>query len=310
MMAHVDRILYGHRPITADVFITNYCNNNCPYCTYHRWELDAGAGYMRYGEFVKYASRMKQLGVEGIILTGGGEPTINPDFPKIAGWMTTNGIKWGMNSNFNELHYCSPEYLKVSLDGYDEDSYERCRGVRKYKKTVENIRTYGEWKREHSPNTSLGIQMVAQDPDSVFRFYEANKDLPVDYIVYRPVESTAGKYYLNIDSRKIDEIRNAICDVAENDCRVTMNFKWDMLSEHEASCTANWAQLSVNEHGEVMYCCHKPYEIVGHIMDPDILEKKKKATTDMSMCDIPCRMTASNMFVRQVEEKRKDSCFI
>ena len=24
------------RPITADVFLTNYCNNRCPYCTYRR----------------------------------------------------------------------------------------------------------------------------------------------------------------------------------------------------------------------------------------------------------------------------------
>ena len=40
MFAHVERALNDRRPITADIFLTNYCNNKCPYCTYRRWELE------------------------------------------------------------------------------------------------------------------------------------------------------------------------------------------------------------------------------------------------------------------------------
>ena len=43
MLSHIDRIAGEKKPITADIFLTNYCNNRCPYCTYGRWELDAGA---------------------------------------------------------------------------------------------------------------------------------------------------------------------------------------------------------------------------------------------------------------------------
>lgn len=43
MFAHVERALNDRRPITADIFLTNYCNNKCPYCTYRRWELETGA---------------------------------------------------------------------------------------------------------------------------------------------------------------------------------------------------------------------------------------------------------------------------
>ena len=73
MFAHVERALNDRRPITADIFLTNYCNNKCPYCTYRRWELETGAYSMRYEEFVEYAERLLELGVEGFILTGGGE---------------------------------------------------------------------------------------------------------------------------------------------------------------------------------------------------------------------------------------------
>ena len=39
MLAHLDRIVGEHKPITADIFLNNFCNNRCPYCTYGRWEL-------------------------------------------------------------------------------------------------------------------------------------------------------------------------------------------------------------------------------------------------------------------------------
>ena len=84
MLSHIDRIVGEKKPITADIFLTNYCNNRCPYCTYGRWELDTGARAMRYEDFITYAKRLAAMGVQGFILTGGGEPTINPDFEKIA----------------------------------------------------------------------------------------------------------------------------------------------------------------------------------------------------------------------------------
>lgn len=100
-------------------------------------------------------------------------------------------------------------------------------------------------------------------------------------------------------------------ELAANDSRVVLNFKWELLDRQEDSCTASWAQIALNERGEVMYCCHKPYQIIGHILDPDILEKKSRAATDMAGCDIPCRMTGPNMYVHEMLlAGRKDACFI
>lgn len=311
MFSHIDRVAGEHRPITADIFLTNYCNNRCPYCTYARWELDGGARAMTADEYIQYASRLLELGVLGFILTGGGEPTLCPDFKKITDWMEDNGIHYGINTNFNRLMYFSPDYLKVSLDGYDEDSYQRARGVRAYSKVIENIKAYAEWRRTYSPKTSIGIQWMATDVEGVHRFYEANRGLDVDYISFRPLESTGGSYYKDENRAfQTGKITAAIKALAEQDERVTLNFKWNMLGQQEDSCTAQWAQIALNERGEVMYCCHKPYQIVGHVMDDDILEKKARAQTDMRMCDIPCRMTAPNMFVAQAMKQRKDPYFI
>ena len=311
MFAHVERALNDRSPITADIFLTNYCNNKCPYCTYRRWELEAGAYSMRYEEFVEYAKRLLELGVRGFILTGGGEPTLCRDFKKITDWLEAHGIHYGINTNFNEVQYIRPDYLKVSLDGWDEDSYEKSRGVRAYEKVRNNIQAYADWKRKESPETTLGIQRVVNWPNDVYEFYAANCDLDVDYMVFRPIESTGGLAYLDeYSGSHIKEIIYTVEELAKKDSRVKLNFKWNLIGEQESTCTAQWAQIAVNEHGHVMYCCHKPYEIIGHVMDRNILEVKARARTDMSRCDIPCRMTAPNKFMAQMEKKRKDSYFI
>lgn len=309
MMSHIDRIMGEHKPITADIFLTNHCNNSCPYCTYKRWDLKTGTKAMTYQEFVEYATIMDNLGVKGYILTGGGEPMLAPEFDRIAGWLTETGKRWGINTNFNRFSYIKPDYLKVSLDGWDEESYQAARGVRMYKKVRENITRYVEWKKEHSPKTAVGIQMVAESVEAVEQFYEGNQDLDIDYMVFRPVESTGGGYYRN-KKKELSGILNLIGDLTRFDHRVVRNFKWDLLEVQGRSCEAQWAQIAVNEYGEVMYCCHKPYQIVGHITDPDIMNRKEWADTNMRQCDIPCRMTAPNMFVSELLRDREDDCFI
>lgn len=303
ILFHAERILGNHKPITADIFLTNYCNNKCPYCTYKRWELDKNANYMSFNDFVLYAERLINFGVLGLILTGGGEPTLNPDFDRITKWLEDNNVHYGINTNFNVYKSFHPDYLKVSLDGYDEESYERCRGVRKYKEVRNNIIKYCKDKK----NTNVGIQFVVSSASEMIKFYEANKDLNVDYISLRPIESTGGKYYKDKD---INDIIKALDNLVKKDNRVVKNFKWNMLKEKQNSCVANWAQIALNEKGEVIYCCHKPYEIIGHILDEDILEKKEKALTNMAKCDIPCRMTAPNKCVKNFLKNRLEANFL
>ena len=309
ILVHLDRVYGDQRPITADVFLNNYCNNDCGFCTYKRWEFSEDARYMRFEDFARYATRLKELGVLGIILTGGGEPTISKDFERITYWLNEHDIPYGINTNWNRYVYCKPRYLKVSLDGWGEDSYEKSRGVRAYNQVRENILRYAA---EKPLTTNLGIQLLASNADDVFGFWEGNHDLPVDYIVMRPVESTNGSYYKQnlTGNQNPHRIIEAIKKVAEVDDRVILNFKWGMLDKTFEHCVGQWSQIALNEIGEVMYCCHKPYQIVGHIMDDDILWKKRTALTDMSMCDVPCRLTSVNANLEMLSHKAKDFEFI
>lgn len=310
LLQYPERIAGDFRPITADIFLTNYCNNKCSWCTYNRWELDPASIGMKFEDFKRYVDRLISMGVQGVILTGGGEPTINKDFDLITDYLEALGIHYGINTNLNRLRLFKPDYLKVSLDGYDEDSYELVRNVRAYSKAIDNIQAYLEWKKANSLKTNVGIQMVVTDPDDILRFYQANSWLDVDYIVYRPVESTNGCYYTEKNAADVVRAVRAIKELGKKDNRVILNYKWEHLNTWFENCSAHWAQIAIDEKGNVIYCCHKPYEIVGHIMDDDILEKYAAAHTDMSMCDVPCRLTAPNLVFDEVTKPVSNAQFI
>lgn len=288
-------------PITADVFITNYCNLQCPVCTYGRWDLDTKKTHMEIEDFKKNARRLIELGVKGIILTGGGEPTIHPQFEDIAKWLESNNIHYGINTNGSVFRRCKPDYIKISLDGYDRGSYKELKGTDKYDEVIENIRKYCDWKKHNATKTTIGIQKIVSDESEIIKFYEEHKSLDFDYMVFRPIESIEGLYYTG----KSEEINRCIKTIESiDDERVVANYKWEKTNKTFVKCSSNWAQIAVDENGKVIYCCHKPYEIVGDLHDEDILEKKRRYKTNMSMCDVPCRLTAPNEAIEIMKNEK------
>lgn len=293
ILAHLGN---GGKPVTADIYLTDYCNNACPYCNYTRTQKRHG-DVMKTEDFKRYVERLLSLGVEGVILTGGGEPTVSPYFDEITAFLEQSDIPYGVNTNFNIYHDCHPVFLKVSLDGYSKQSYLRRRGVDAYEKTIENIERFAKGKQK----TKLGLQMLALDPVDIIPFYEAHKDIDFDYMVFRPIESNRGFYYDNAKHESdAERIRELVTELRNSDQRVTLNYKFDLIRDSCDSCPAHWAQLCINPKGEVLYCCHKPTEIVGHIMDDNILEKHNFGKFRPETCDIPCRLSGPNKALREL----------
>ena len=309
MIYNLDNIV-SRKPITADIFLNSACNNKCPYCTYARYK-QRSSSYMTFESFKDNITILLANGVKGVILTGGGEPTISPDFDKITDYLEQNSIPYGINTNFNLFKAIKPNYLKISLDGYDRESYQKARGVDKYDTVIENINRYILFKQANKLKTSIGLQTVATKIEDVVRFYEAHKGLNVDYFNIRPMESTCGEYYQDEGHNfRRTGILEYLQSIHEKDSRVCINYKWHEVKTQFDKCYANFYQIAINENSEVMYCCHKPYEIIGRLDDKDIWEKRERFQTNMQMCDVPCRLTAPNNFIQSLQDVPSDAAFI
>lgn len=285
LSGYVERILGDNRPITADIFLTDYCNAKCGYCRYNH---ETGK-YIKFNDFVTYAKRLLELGVNGIILTGGGEPTINPDFGNIVNWLNKNKIPYGINTNLIKYIECKPVFLKVSIDSGSSIRYKAIRGVNKLNNVLENIGRFIEYKKTNSIDTKIGVQCVAINKDDLLSFYESIKNFDVDYIYVRPLEQVGAGIITDID---VKQWLNGI-----NDNRLNISFKFGLKDYHPSSCFANWSVITVNCDGNVPYCCHFPNDIVGNIMDDDILAKKARHIVDMRKCETPCRLSGANYYL-------------
>lgn len=309
MIYNLDNIV-SRKPITADIFLNSACNNKCPYCTYARYK-QRSSSYMTFESFKDNITILLANGVKGVILTGGGEPTISPDFDKITDYLEQNSIPYGINTNFNLFKAIKPNYLKISLDGYDRESYQKARGVDKYDTVIENINRYILFKQANKLKTSIGLQTVATNVEDVQKFYEAHKGLHVDYFNIRPMESTCGEYYQDEGHNfRRTGILEYLQSIHEKDSRVCINYKWHEVKTQFDKCYANFSQIAINENSEVMYCCNKPYEIIGRLDDKDIWEKRERFQTNMQMCDVPCRLTAPNNFIQSLQDVPSDAAFI
>ena len=283
IQAFEDRIAGKKAPITADIFLTEYCNNRCGYC---RCAHDSGR-YMSFDMFVKVAERLQELGVRGMILTGGGEPTINPDFDAITEWLERMGIDYGINTNFNVYRECNPAFLKVSVDAGTREGYKAVRGVDKLEVVTENIGRFVDFKKRMGNTTRVGVQCVAMEIEAVRDFYKWARGLDVDYIQFRPLE-TRGEH---VDYGRIREF---IREARKMDARVYESYKFDLIEWRPKACYAHWAAICVNVDGGVVYCCHRPKDVIGGIFDADIVEKCINFKPDMSECEVPCRLSGAN----------------
>lgn len=303
ILFNMDRYFGDKQPVTAEFMLTNYCNNKCGYCRYNH---EAGQ-YMNFETFKKAIDKLVKMGVEAVVITGGGEPTVSPDFDKITQYLEAENIPYGINTNLNLYKEIKPTYLKVSLDATNHDEYKSIRGVDAYERVIKNINRYAEFKAMKSPKTTLGIQIVCADPRQGIGFYEAYKHLPVDYIQVRPIESVGGNFY------DLEAVRPALAEyeeIAKHDSKLLISPKWYDLNTRFKKCHAGWSVITVKWDGNVSYCCHKPDEIVGSIFDEDIQQKKINFKSDMCKCDIPCRLTGANKFLEMIENGSEHQNFI
>lgn len=278
LLYYQERFERAKQPITAEMIMTNYCNYDCDYCRYKH-----GSGYFEVTDFMAASMKLRELGVKGFILTGGGEPLLNPDFINITSCLDLNGIPYGLNTNLTRLVNCRPVWLKVSIHE-NEDS----------ENVIANIETFRSWNRL----TTLGIQHVVETPGGLLKFYRKYKELDVDYIVFRPIEAPHKVY----TPEEAQLIIASLEMLREADRRVVINYKWYMLRERFDVCRANWTVVTVDYRGDVWYCCHKPFEVVGNLFnEDDVMALKKSWRSDMSKCDVPCRMTANNLIMESYE---------
>ena len=182
-------------PLHIRIKPTNVCNHNCWYCAYKVDHLQLGQDmverdFIPEEKMMEIINDCKDMDVKAITFSGGGEPFTYRYFlqtikkiidSKIAFASLTNGSK--LNGEIAQLFALNATWLRVSIDGYDDESYAKARDVKtcEFSKIIQNMKDFANIKDR---SCNLGVSFIIDNTNytKIYEFSKLMKSIGVDSI--------------------------------------------------------------------------------------------------------------------------------
>ncbi len=157
-------------PVHVRLKPTNICNHNCYYCAYKSDNLQLGKDmdqrdFIPRDKIIEIIDDFIDMGVKAVTFSGGGEPLTYPYIVDALKRLIAGGIKFACLTNGSKLEGEAAElfaahatWVRVSMDGYDGESYAKYRNVsdREFGKVIANIKNFIALKGP----ASLGVSFI------------------------------------------------------------------------------------------------------------------------------------------------------
>lgn len=265
IFAHSEYNSDEYSPITAEIHLTNKCNNACYYCgqkdNHNSSELENLSDAFEL---------CKKLCVKGIYFSGGGEPTLYSDYDIFTYIQQYKSLDYGLITNAvvlsdQWLHALVHNFtcVRVSIDASDAETYKKIRGTDNFNKVVENIKHLIDIKKKNKSNITIGLQIVVNEYNYTKLFaicYDLQEMFSdIDYISVRPIESNI-KESPYTDEQLI-EIEYDLKDLDQEFFKVKIHDKWNQFFTGKkefgfTSCYASQYMMTITADGNIYPCCH------------------------------------------------------
>ncbi len=237
----IDSLPFENKAISAPLHIrikpTNVCNHNCSYCAYRTDNLQLGRD-MIVKDFIPKEKMMEiiddlaSMGVKAVTFSGGGEPLCYPYLLDTVKKLAKTGIKFATLTNGSlltgelaEVFASNAIWVRISIDGWDDESYSSYRHVPKgeFTKVVKNIENF----KKNKGACYLGVSIIVDKKNSshIYEFIRMLKAIGVDSVKVCPcIVSNSGQenneYHKTIFNLVKEQISKAVRDFAESNFEI------------------------------------------------------------------------------------------
>lgn len=175
-------------PISVELSLTNACNLACVYCSDYDLRSQQGMTAQLSKEILfALFDDLAAGGTEGVVLEGGGEPTIYPDFTDIVKYAKNVGLAVGLITNgtqrLEESVLRELEWIRVSLDATTKEEYVTLKGVDCFEQIFVNLSYYAKC----CQTVGVGFVVTSNNVSQVENLVLRLRELQVSYIQFRPV---------------------------------------------------------------------------------------------------------------------------
>lgn len=211
-------------PVHVRIKPTNVCNHNCSYCAYKNPSLQLGQDmvmrdHIPKDKMIEIINDLKDMKVEAVTFSGGGEPLCYPFIKETLEKLFKAKIKVGMLTNGSllkgevaKLLSKKATWVRVSMDGWDNESYKRFRGVPDYNNIINNLKRF----KDNGGTCVLGVSLIIgrDNASSIYHMISNLHSIGVNNIKVSPVivsndAETTNKYHESLRETVKEQINFA-----------------------------------------------------------------------------------------------------
>lgn len=312
-------------PVTCEIDLTDgICNNKCRHCFF-------GTNYKRNPVYIdknvlkNVLVELKEIGVKAIEFTGGGEPTMHPDFLEIAEYVLKLDLELGIISNGLLLNKLFPiihkvKYIRISLDAASSEVYNKVHGVNCYNEVVGNIKQAVQI--AGGERIGIGYLIVPDNVTDIEKAPQVAYELGVRFLQYRPA-SLENK----VDDRIWNEAERLVLKAKSNNSNAELQIfnagiKWNHLNNerHYCKCYTSSIVAVIKANGDIPLCVLKRNDTencVGNIYDGGFSknwfsEKHEQLIERINLetCRKPCKHDSYNIVCEALQNDYYHKNFI
>ncbi len=342
---HMEKILEmknGVQPVPSQVqlVISDVCNHDCSFCAYRMsgytsnenfGVLDATSQQVEnnpnrkipYEKCIEILEDCKEMGVNAIQFTGGGEPTTHPDHAKIFKKVIDLGMDLALITNGAILKpdvietLVHAKWVRVSVDAGTPEMYSKIRKIKlgKFNNTLNNISRLVE-AREKNTDTDLliGVGYVVDQNNfgEIYKFAKIASELGVDNMRIGAIFTPEGfEYHRKHHAAVIEQVQRIKNDFQSDAFTIFDAFN-DRIDDlvHESpdyeDCGYMHFDTYIGGDQKVYSCCNNAYSKhgeMGSIKNQSFKEfwmsdEKIKAYNSLKASDCErCMFNAKNKFI-------------
>lgn len=262
------------RPFSLyNIELTNHCPFKCIMCPRTN-NMNRDLGFMEFAVFKKaideliavnpnFVKRKKELW-----LTHFGESLEHPEFARFVAYGAEKGIQIALSINplmvkeriARRLIEAGPALILFSLDGHDDESFFKIRGVKNaFEKSKKNLLRFIELNRQHGGRVRIALHMIG---------FSANEESYAEI----------GDYWSNLEG--IDDFayrKFTTWDGAAEDVNAFVGKKIHDGSpprKRKVLCRKPWWRMTIAWDGRVLPCCldYDAKMVLGNIKEQSLSE--------------------------------------
>lgn len=187
-------------PISVEMTLTNTCNLNCVYCSDNELRTRQGRNAELSIDAIKRLfDDLAANGTSGVVLEGGGEPSLYTKFEQVVSYAKEKGLALGIITNgtvrLKDELLRSFEWIRVSLDASTAEEYLELKGVDCFERVLSNIAHYAQ----HCQTVGIGYVVTNKNISQIESLVMRLREIGAAYIQLRPVVDCEELYPKGVD---------------------------------------------------------------------------------------------------------------